>query len=165
MKRLIAALAIFGATAQPAAAHSGPPGASEVTFEALPCAVACAYWLDNGFEACERPFPPGSYADHLTAPAPAPPEGKRVVVLEATIDPKVDWDLFLCESEPPHRGYPRGHILGEPCDNLLGSNNLVPVGCHEDYSAPLKVGQTVILRAYNWSDPLPTTGRYWFTFI
>lgn len=155
------------AVASPSGAHTYP-GATPVEWEALPCAVACSYWINNGFTPCSNPFPPGSFDDVRTAPAPEREEGK-VIVLEATLDPVVDWDLFLCVGNPPtDQTCTTGEcvtIIGEPCDTPLGPNHIVPAGCHEDASTPVSPGQTVILRAYNWSDPLPATGSYWFRII
>lgn len=149
----------------PAGAH-GVRQATPVTFSgAIPCAVACAYWVDNGFAPCENPFPPGSYVDALTAAAPTPAAGK-VVVIEATLDMAVDWDSFLCESEPPYREIAQGaNILGEPCEWWSPSGWLFPLGCHEDMSAPLRAGQTTIFRAYNFLDAPPAYGHYWFVII
>lgn len=168
MRAAVVSFALMLAAAPtPAGAHTYP-GATPVEWEALPCAVACSYWVDNGYTPCAHPFPPGSFDDVLTAPAPGAPGS--VTVLEAVIDPAVDWDLFICVGDPPtDQACPAGgecsSILGEPCDNPLGANHVAPVACHEDVSIPIAMGERVTLRAYNWSDPLPVSGRYWFTFI
>ena len=149
------------AAGSPAAAHTGPnPTTAVVT--AAPCAIACAHWLNTPYDACANPFPPGAYVDILTSPAPTPSSG--TVILEVTLDAEVDWDLFLCKDEPGTPGY-HDHgtnILLGPCDNRLGQNNPVPVGCHEDGSAPVIPGQRIIIRAYNVADPGPATISYWY---
>lgn len=163
MRISIPALAFVLLAAVPAGAHTRP-GATEVTFEGLPCAVACASWVDEGFFPCENPFPPGSYDDALTTPAPTPDPG-RFVILTGTIDPELDWDVYFCESEPPYRELAQGANLDQQRCDTLGQNSAIPLGCHEDMSIPVRAGQTVIMRAYNWSDALPATGHYWFDEI
>ena len=164
MRAMVAAAVAVALLAAPAQAHTRA-GATEVVFSgAVPCSVVCSYWIDNGFTPCEVPFPPGSYIDHITAPAPTPAPGK-VVVLEATLDSEIDWDLFLCSNTTPPRETGKVTPVQPPCDNRLGQNHVVPIGCHEDHSTPMVAGQTVILRAYNWSDALPATGRYWFLSV
>lgn len=156
---LIVALAMLAAPAQ---AHSGR-GATRVVFSgALPCAIVCSYWVDNGFAACENPFPPGSYVDHVTVPAPAP-QPTKVMVLEATLDQQVDWDHFLCSAPAPSRELASGaDILGEPCDYHYPPYSLCVADVHEDSSTPVVEGQRVIFRAYNWVDALDARGQYWF---
>lgn len=144
-------------------AHPGPD-ATDVTFEALPCAGACAYW-QSAPSPCEAPFPPWAFDDVVTAPAPAAPPG-MITVLEATIDPAVDWDLWICANHPSRVELAQGaNIIGEPCQNALGPSSVVPAGCHEDASTPVREGQTVILRAFNYLDIPTATGCYWFTFV
>lgn len=167
MRKTIIGLVAIGAfaLAVPASAHVGANPQSHTFAGAVPCAVACSYWVEQGFTPCEAPFPPGAYLDRTTNAAPTPPAGK-IVVLEATLDSGVDWDSFLCANNAAKTELAQGaNILGEPCDNVLGSNNLAPVGCHEDMSTPVTAGQTVIFRAYNWSDAGPATGKWWFTII
>lgn len=159
---LLAAGALF--MAAPAQSHViSSSGGGTFTFQgAAPCAVACSYWVDQGFTPCETPFPPGAYLDKTTNGAPAPAAGKTVTVLEGTLDSTVDWDSFLCASVAGAELAQGANILGEPCDNLLGSNSLAPVGCHEDLSTPRTTGQTTVFRAYNWSDvgPAPAVWHY-----
>lgn len=166
MRRATIIILLVTMSSSPVLAHVRA-GATEVVFSgALPCTVVCSYWIDNGFTPCEAPFPRGSYIDHITAPAPTPPPTK-VVALEATLDMEIDWDMFLCSNTTPPREIETGigTPVQPPCDNRLGPNNVIPIGCHEDHSTPVVAGQTVILRAYNWSDPLDATGRYSFTVI
>jgi hypothetical protein len=144
--------------AAPAGAHTGP-GATSVQWEALPCAVACSYWIDNGFTPCSQPFPPGTYDDVLTVPAPARDAGK-IVVLQASIDPTIDWDLFLCSPGGDEKAYACGG--GAECST---AGPVCYYGCHEDVSAPVAAGEQMVLRAYNWSDAFPATGAYWFKEI
>ena len=160
MKLAAALLTVVTMLAMPAQAHQIE--GTEVVFDgAIPCSVVCAYWIDNGFRACEVPFPPGSYVDHVTAPAPSAPG--KVVVLQTTLDPVIDWDSWLCTNDEVRTQISEpGTILGEPCDDLL---RLVPIACHEDISVPVMAEQTVIFRAYNWSDAFPAIGRYGFTII
>lgn len=168
---MVLALTISAATA--ASAHTPPAGVVQDTSYlfpvgvtpdgALPCTVVCSYWIDNGFTPCENPFPPGSYLERVTAPAPAAPTGK-VAVLEVTLDVEIDWDMFLCTS-PGRIELPGDDILGEPCDNLLGENNVVPIGCHENASAPVASGRQILIVVYNWSDVFDAHGRSWISFI
>lgn len=145
-------------------AHTDP-NVIEVTWEALPCVGLCRWnTAEGGFPACEAPFPPWGFDDVVTAPAPAAPPG-MITVLEATIDPAIDWDLWICADNPSSAELAVGaNIIGEPCQNTVGPNSVVPVGCHEDASTPLREGQTVVLRAFNFLDIPRATGRYWFTF-
>lgn len=169
MRSIAVLLAVASLAVAPGArAHTvGGGGGEHEYFGAIPCAVACSYWVGNGFTPCERPFPPGSYLDHITNPAPAPPPGRHIIILEATLDAEVDWDLFLCRSSPPYTELlvGTGQLYEEPCDNRVGDNSPLPIGCHEDFSAVLVAGQTVIMRAYNWSDALPAMGRWGHTFV
>lgn len=166
-RAIVAGAALLGllAVGPSAAAHTGSNGTT-VVVTATPCAVSCAHWLGTPYEACANPFPPGSWADVLTIPTPPPPPGK-VVVFEVSLDSEVDWDLFLCKDEPGTPGYDRGgpNILLEPCDNKLGPNNPVPVGCHEDASSVVAPGKRVIIRAYNFADPGPATITYWHSSV
>ena len=160
----LVALSAF-ALAVPATAHTGPNMSSHTFTGAIPCATVCSYWVDNGFTPCEAPFPPGAFLDRLTGAAPTPPSGK-VAILEATLDSQIDWDSFLCANTTAREELAQGaNILGNPCDNILGPNNLVPVGCHEDMSTPVVGGQRVIIRAYNWSDVGPAQAKWWYLFI
>jgi hypothetical protein len=166
---LVAAMCIC--IASPAQAHgprSGAQNVTAVTFEALvPCAIACATWVDlKMFSPCENPFPPGSYDEVLTAPAPAAP-ADRVALLEATIDPSVDWDMWLCAEQSPHVELAQGaNELGAPCDyDEPPWAAIYRVNCHEDAVLPLAEGERVIMRAFNVADPLPAPGRYWISFI
>lgn len=167
VRKTLIGLVAFGAfaLAVPATAHTGS-GMTNYTFTgAVPCAVACSYWVDNGFTPCEAPFPPGAYLDKTTPGAPTPGAGK-IAVLEATLDVDIDWDSFLCAKTAAATELAQGaNILGDPCDNVLGANNLAPIGCHEDMSTPVTAGQQVTFRAYNWSDAGSAIGKSWVTII
>jgi len=157
----------------------------EVTFTApIPCTVVCPYWLDmtntdvdgNGsediwFQACgnpsgtadaledaPKPIQRGTvYDDVLVGPAP---EGAAVLIFDST--PAVDWDTFICslDGEELANG---ANILGEHCGGPLGPQNPVPTGCRERAVTLAAQGVEYILRAYNWSDPLPLRARYCFS--
>jgi len=158
----------------------------EVTFTApIPCSVVCPYWLDvantdvdgNGeediaFGVCANPrgaadtlgesgglpYEEGTiYDDELIGP---PPEGSTVLLFE--IWPTIDWDAFICSTSDNELTIGE-HILVENCDSIVGPNNPVPIGCRERISASAVPGREYILRAYNWSDPLPLEGRYCFS--
>lgn len=164
----LAAISAF-ALALPASAHNATPDSVNKqthTFTgAVPCAVACSYWVNNGFTPCEAPFPPGAFLDKKTSAAPAPGVGK-IAVLEGTLDMQLDWDSFFCADTTARTELAQGaNILGDPCDNILGGGSLAPVGCHEDLSTPVVGGQTVIFRAYNWSDAGSATGKSWVRII
>lgn len=95
---------------------------------------------------CESPPPAVFYADTVTTPAPTPPNG-GAVILTASIDPLIDADLFVCGNPPTEGGLGQGaNIVGEPCDNHLGPNSMVPVGCHESVSVPVTPGRTYTIR-------------------
>lgn len=163
MKAVIFAIMLALSIGAPASAHE--LNGTDVTFDgAIPCAVACSYWIENGFTPCEAPFPPGSYVDHLTSPAPAAPAGK-IIVFEATLDPEIDWDSFFCANNAARTELPYGACLclPPPCDVVVAGMGVA--GCHEDFSYPFVAGQQVIFRAYNWSDALPARGEYGFLFI
>ena len=161
--KIVAAAVLLALTtlATPAAAHD--LNGTDVSFVgAIPCAIACASWVDNGFLPCEAPFPQGSYVDHVTHAAPSAPG--KVTVLEGTIDPVIDWDEYFCANDETRREMGQGaNILGDPCSFMIG--DILIGGCHEDMSTPVAPGQTVIFRAYNWSDALPAPGEYSFTLI
>lgn len=170
MRAIVAAAVSVMLFAAPASAHVNA-GATRVTFGVtVPCAIACAYWVDNGFTPCENPFPPGSYDDRVTAAAPAVPEGK-ILILEATLDAEIDQDLFLCADNATRLELAQGWS----CGNSLSSYSCVPAPCddptgircyrHEHASTPIRPDQRVIMRAYNWSDPSSATGHYWFTGV
>ncbi|HVL33387.1 MAG TPA: hypothetical protein VM600_07385 [Actinomycetota bacterium] len=118
-----------------------------------------------GYKACENPFPPNSWVDKITEPAPTPPSGKKVIlVFEAT--PMIDWDTFICANTSARTQLAQGaNILGENCDNILGPDNPVPVGCAEKSQAPATPGRTYILRAYNYSDIADLHGKYTWLLV
>lgn len=152
-----------------------PAGAADVTqppnkqFEfpvagTLPCGwgltgFGCAYNQPAstlGFRACENPFPEGSYLDVVTQPAPNPPAGKKII-LDFTSFSDVDWDTWICTllSNGSHNGGELGqgaNVLGQLCDNFLGPENAVPIGCTEHAIAPAEAGHRYVLRAYNYFD-------------
>lgn len=130
----------------------------------IPCgipvvAVGCAYNLPEsalGYRPCENPFPQGSWVDVLTVPAPTPPAGKKMI-LEFTSFSEIDWDTWICAKLS--NGSLNGgelaqgaNILGQLCDNALGADNPVPIGCIETADAPAEAGKQYVLRAYNYSD-------------
>lgn len=122
-----------------------PASADDATWSALPCTQACWVIAET---PCTTPPPEGTYADIVTPPAPEGADG-RTAILEVTIRPIGDWDLYLCSTTTGGTLGVGANILGEPCDNALGPNNVVPMGCEETASTPVQVGQTVIVRAVN----------------
>jgi hypothetical protein len=152
VKRLVL---LLGSTLLLAATADASPSAA--TWEALPCTYACHVLYED---PCGAPPPEVFYADVVTPPAPEGPNG-RAVVLEASIAPLGDWDLYACT--PSGGGLGVGaNILGDPCDNRLGPNNIVPVGCTETVSVPVSAGQVVVLRAVNIAGEPALTGTYRF---
>lgn len=141
--------------AGPAQAHVGPNATQVVFSGAVPCSVVCSYWVGGSYSPCENPFPPGSYVDLITSPAPVPSPG-RVVILETALDAQVDWDGFLCANDETRRELSQGANL--ICDDYF----LLFFCLHEDMSTPVVPGQTVIFRAYSWSDPLDAIGHFWY---
>lgn len=183
MKRILwAALlaAVIGSGLPAISTASAHAGQHPVTFpvaETIPCgpgmgADVCAYNLpanELGFKACENPFPPGSYYDIVTEPAPIAPTGKRVILVFESF-PQIDWDTFICGrlSDGTNNGgeIARGaNALAEPCDNLLGPGSMAPIGCVEKAQAPAKTGERYVLRAYNYSDIADLLGRYTWVFV
>lgn len=155
MKALLTGLVVLS-LAMPASAHQIQ--GTEVIFDAaIPCTIACSYWIDNGFTPCEAPFPPGSYVDRLTTEAPS--AAGKITVLDATLDPEIDWDMFFCRNDETRAELSPGACICLPaeCQHEVG---WITFGCHEDISAPVVHGQTVIMRAYNWFDVVPAMGRY-----
>lgn len=160
--RVLIGLLMSGALVVPAQAHD-IAGTEVEFFGAIPCTVACAYWVDNGFAPCEAPFPPGSYLDRVTSPAPSQPG--KITVLEATLDSEIDWDGFLCRNDETREELSQAcSCLPPSCDEPLPGVS-PPIGCHEDAATPVVDGQTVIFRAYNWSDAPPAQGEYAFRLI
>lgn len=156
--------------------------------DTVPCGVgvigvadACPYNTAGdlaGFSACENPPPPeanGSrppvkfHADVVTVPAPLPASGYRVV-LQLQANPNIDWDTFICKYKSPtdHNGElltQGANTFAEPCDNLVGPSNLVPIGCKEVAMAPAVTGQRYVLRAYNWLDVTDCPAIYKWVFV
>jgi hypothetical protein len=84
---------------------------------------------------------------------------------EIEIFPQVDWDMFVCDllSNGSHNGATLAvgaNMLGENCDNLLGPDNPVLVGCKEKEQLPAAAGKKYVIRVYNWSDAAPVDGVY-----
>jgi hypothetical protein len=136
---------------------------------AVPCATACSYWTDDlGFSECSNPFPEGSWVDIVTESAPTPPAGKKMI-LEFETFPQIDWDSWICAllSNGSHNGATLAqgaNVLLENCDNLLGPDNPVPVGCKEKAVVPAEAGKRYVLRAYNYFDVADDPGVYrWVT--
>lgn len=150
----------------------GMPGATagahvirgeRLLFEApIPCAAACPAFHESIDTACALPLLPGSYDSFITRPAPEPSPGK-VVVLEATLDPTIDRDLYLCTLEGYVLAISATHV-GDPCDQIIGTGDQI-VGCHEDVSVALRPGEQVVIRGFNVSDVTPANGVYGFTFV
>jgi hypothetical protein len=163
----LAVLAMLVMGAPGAQAHVGQHQFSSGA--ATPCAAMCAYWdapTRLGFTPCEYPFPDGSFVDILTEAAPALNAGKTHEVLQVQIDPQVDWDSYICSkgtgvSNGTQKQLAQGtNILGENCDNPLGSNNPAPVGCTERASTPAVPSTQYVIRLYNWLDVAPVPGTY-----
>jgi hypothetical protein len=135
----------------------------------LPCALACPYWTfgqtstANGWEAACQPnptAPPLSWVDE-PVDVPAAIDGHAPRALGWHIDPKVDYDGFLCRTTPDAHGR---YFVATSSDNLAGSTScpLVTTGCPETAVAPVEPGGHYVLRLYNWSDANPVTGSYEF---
>jgi hypothetical protein len=121
-----------------------------------------------GFSECTNPFPEGSWVDIVTEPAPTPPAGKKMI-LEFETFPQIDWDSWICDllSNGSHNGATLAagaNVFGKNCDNLLGPDNPVPVGCKEKAVVPATAGKKYVLRAYNYTDVADDPGVYrWVT--
>lgn len=149
----------------PAHAHSRA-NATRFTWEATPCAAACAPWVGNGFSPCASPFPPGGYADVITSPAPPLPAGKNVWVLEVTLDQFGRWEPYICDAETRAELANGTHAIDEPCQFWGGPMPpLDQLDCHLDMSTPAAPGRTYVLRAYNFASAEPAIGRYWYLAI
>jgi len=187
--RMVSMLAVACVTAAVVPVNAYPTGEQlnvwrETTFTApIPCSVVCPYWLndlntdadadgaeDVSFNSCDNPggmggslgaapgaHQPGvSYADHPAEPAPA---GARLLIFEAS--PTLDWDLFICSEDDDDEVIicscvPDCEVAGIP-------NPPVPLGCSETVVRGVHEGGSYVLRAYNWSDPLPLQARYCFS--
>lgn len=160
-------------TMTPAAAEPGrAPGKFNFPVAGtVPCTTACAYNIpEDLFKACENPFPEGSFVDVVTQPAPYPPAGKKKVLLQLDAFPQVDWDTFICGmlSNGDHNGgelAQGANAVADNCDNLLGPENPVPVGCEEHPIAPVEPGKQYVLRAYNYSDPFDCPASYKWIYV
>jgi len=157
----------------------------EVTFTApIPCVVTCPYWLDtantdidgNGsediaFSSCGNPrgtadylsVVPGvphqkgvTYDDVLVGPRP---EGAILLIFESS--PLLDWDTFICSLDGAELW--AGVPLFPGCDSWIPGGEHLFLGCAERHVITVPAGVQYILRAYNWSDPLPLQGRYCFS--
>lgn len=186
MRKSITLIAIIGALASmlptaSVAAEKGRPAGNFVFPVAgtIPCGVIgvvgvadlCAYNVpEDLFKACENPFPEQSFVDVVTVPAPPLPSGKKRVLLQLEAFPQVDWDTFICGmlSDGSHNGgqlAQGANTFAEPCDNLLGPENLAPIGCKEKAIAPVESGKQYVLRAYNWLDVADCPARYSWIFV
>jgi len=114
-----------------------------------------------GSELCHAPFP-ASVASADTTPAPQPPDGKRMI-LSFTITPEHDWGAFVCDDAG--RAYFPGDILGEVCENELGSDNPLPFGCIQDVDVPASAGAVFHLHAINRLDWTDCPAIYRFVFV
>jgi len=181
MKKLLVVALVLGTMYAGTVAPAGavPPGKKFVfpVSEAVPCSIGftvdiCAYNLPAsalGFRACENPFPPGSFVDVLTDPAPSPPAGRKMI-LQLDSFPQVDWDSWICArlSNGSNNGgelAQGANVLGENCDNFLGPDNPVPVGCIEQAQAPAEAGKRYVLRAYNYFDAADNPALYQWIFV
>ncbi|HEX9712662.1 MAG TPA: hypothetical protein VGB52_08955 [Actinomycetota bacterium] len=188
MRKIVLALAVLGLVstfAMPAQANHLNRWHNLVFTAGTPCAVACPYWLDtantdidgNGqedifFSTCRNPtgtsdmlepvpglpWTEGTVYDQVTVgPRPA---GATVLIFE--ISPQIDFDSFICGTTGAELAA-GANILGDNCDNLIGPQNPVPVGCRERAVTNAVAGARYILRVYNWSDAATTPGRYCFS--
>lgn len=171
MKKLVLGVALLSSTfaGAPAQSHAG---SHDIVFRVagtVPCGVladSCAYNTiasSLGFSACKDPFPPGSWVDIRTEPAPTPPAGKKMLlVLEVT--PQVDWDSWICALNGDQLAQ-GANVLGQPCDNFLGPDSPVPAGCKEKANTVATAGTVYILRNYNYADGADCPGKYTWQFI
>lgn len=169
MRKMLLVAALAFAVVSPAvpASATHKSGAVHWDFTAsVPCLTVCSYWLDNGFTPCEAPFPPGSYEDKISAPAPTPSSGK-VQVITFEIFPVLDWDSFICANNSAKTQLGQGaNNVGDPCDGILGPNDLSGTGCYESATVPTTSGSTYVLRGYNWQDgPIACPAAYHFKAI
>ena len=190
--RLIMLVCALGVLSVPASASEANVWVPLEFSTAAPCTIACPYWMnvlnadvdsdgreDLRFDACGNPDGtdgslsdvPGLpyekgviYDEILVGPRP---EGTGLLIVE--LDPTVDWDLFICTDDGHDAGPCAGTMeectkVWPGCDNILGPESLVPIGCRERHVIPTASGRQYVLRAYNWSDPFPLEGRYcWST--
>lgn len=163
-KLLLVGALVLAAIAPALPAQARHFGSHNLTLQAeVPCMVVCSYWIDQGFTACETPFPPGSYDDFITPAFPALPAG-GVGLLSFEIFPLLDWDSFVCANTPGKEELGRGaNVIGELCDGILGPSDPSSTGCKEEVAIVAQPGKSYVLRGYNWQD-LPTCpARYTFS--
>lgn len=157
-----------------------------VTFRApAPCSFVCPYWVNTlnhdvdgdgaeeiAFGACDNPGGTGGtigavpgafqrgtiYDDVVVGPAP---EGTQLLIFESF--PAVDWDTFICSTDGRELAAGGNHLDPTTCRSPLGPTDPIPTGCMETAITQALPGATYILRAYNWSDPLPLEARYCFS--
>jgi hypothetical protein len=169
MRKILLAAALAMATVAPAMPANANHKAGAVHWEftaSVPCLVVCSYWIDNGFTPCEAPFPPGSYEDRVSAAAPNPGAGK-LGLLTFEIFPVLDWDSFVCANDSARTQLGQGaNAVGDPCDGILGPNDLSGTGCYESVTIPVTQGTTYRLRGYNWQDgPIACPASYHFKSV
>lgn len=134
-------------------------GKKNVSWQApVPCAAAGCPYLSfrdtaTGESACTRSpqfSPPGSWAD-VNVKVPAKVGGRVPQAIVVRISPSVDWDLFVCRLEHGDYVYAGN---GEPPPDCS-------VGCKEEAKVSVLPGQTLLLRAWNFSDANATLqGQY-----
>ncbi|HVL33385.1 MAG TPA: hypothetical protein VM600_07375 [Actinomycetota bacterium] len=171
---LLALVCAFMIGAVPAQSHGGSHNVTFPVAGTVPCGVPgggvdlCAYNIiaeTAGYKACENPFPPGSWIDKVTEAAPTPPSGKKVILVFES-SPMLDWDTWICANTSARTQLAQGaNIFGENCDNIVGPDNPLPIGCQEKAQAPATPGRTYILRAYNYSDIADLHGKYTWLFV
>lgn len=149
-------------------AHISDAG-TRVTFNpTAPCHFRCPYMnLDPTEEEQPEkgcaPDPggdPDSWQDHRVD-VPESINGEAPKWLHFVMDPAVDHDVWFCRVEPDENGkyfvtYSANYAI-ETCGDLG-----LPVGCAERFTAPVEAGKSYIIRVYNYADPLPVDGTYWF---
>jgi hypothetical protein len=136
----------------------------KITSAPVPCAVACAYWLENAnnrdldiyFNACRAPAPPASFTDIVLRA----PNNANVLVVKSY--PLSDWDTFLCSK--PSRGN-NGRELANGANSATDTDNCtfgIGFGCMETMRIRVREYQRYVFRAYNWSDAADMPVRvYW----
>ena len=92
------------------------------------------------------------------------------MIIELHAFPEIDWDTWICAklSSGSHNGgelAQGANILGQLCDNFLGPDNPVPVGCIETADAPAEAGKVYVLRAYNYFDARDCPADYSWVFV
>lgn len=166
MRRTMLAAALL-LTLVPLPAQARETSPKKIVFETTaPCGGVCPHWQsvrqNEAFaKACEKnpTTVPGSW-DDVRVKVPASIAGRKPTGLHFILEPGLEYDGFICKvvnagktNETYKFGVTSANQVSENCDALF-------MGCREEVRFAVRPGQTIVMRAYNWSDGQTCPGSY-----